>query len=372
MSLLMEPGPTQVDPRVIQAMSRPPVHHLSREFVQLTDRLCGNLREVFRTDGEVVLLPSSGRGGVEAVLVSVPATTVVVPSNGAFGRMLAHIARRAGHDVVEVRYGFGEPIRTDAVREAIAESRAGMLAVVHCESSTGMLNDVPTLARIGREAGATVLVDAISSLGGARLEMDYWGIDFCVSASQKAIGSVTGLAMVAVGRPGVELLLGSSGTARSTYLDLRLWWSLWLPQERGGYASAARRFPCSMPTHHVFALDEACRLLLHEGLEDRIARHTEVANAFRSAMRRLDIGLLCDGAEAAPTLSAITGSPDAPPAAIRRALEQDFGITIAGSMDPSVPLARIGHMAETARMGPMRQVVAALEVLVREPLALAE
>lgn len=368
MALLMEPGPTQVDHRVVQAMCRPPIHHLSVEFVRLADRLCADLGRIFRTDGEVVLLPSSGRGGIEAVLASVPVTTVVVPSNGAFGRMLAQIARRTGHRVVELQYAFGETIPAGEVADALARESAGMLAVVHCESSTGMLNDVARLARTARSTGATVLVDAISSLGGSELDMDGWEIDFCVSASQKAIGAVTGLAMVALNGRGTGLVLGDR-PPRSNYFDLRQWWTLWLVEERGGAARpGGRRFPFSMPTHPVFALDAACRLLLEEGLESRITRHVEVSGAFRSAMNELGIGLLCAGPDAAPTLTAITGAEGLTPAAIKQALESDFDITVAGSMDPAVPLARVGHMAESARLGPMRQVTAAIESIVRGPV----
>jgi aspartate aminotransferase-like enzyme len=121
-----------------------------------------------------------------------------------------------------------------------------------------------------------------------------------------------------------------------------------------------------MPVHPVFALEAACELLLEEGIEARVARHAAIAEDFRTAMRRSGVGLLCEGTGASPTLSALTGTDALPPAAIKHSLLEAFDISVAGTMDPSVPLVRVGHMAETARVGPMRQVVAAVEALLRD------
>lgn len=366
--LLMEPGPTQVDPRVIQAMCSPPEHHLSNGFRATTDRVVEALRGVFLTTGEVVLLPSSGRGGIEAVVSSLDlgGRAMLVLSNGSFGSMMASIARRCGHEVVELIHPPDAPVPAEAVAEALGAHDIGLVGIVHCESSTGVLNDLAGLGALCHEAGALLLVDAVSSLGGTPLAMDALEIDFCVSATQKAIGSVTGLALVALSGPGTEAVLAAAGSTRSSYFNLARWWELWLPRERGGLlASGFRRFPFSMPVHPVYALEVALEVIAEEGLAQRLERHAAIAATFRNAM--LELGIVLFGATAAhsPTVTALQRAPGVALSDVRRDLRERFGITVAGPMGVPDAALRVGHMAESARTGPMLQTVAGIAELVK-------
>lgn len=363
LSLLMQPGPTQVDPRVIRAMCVPPLHHLSPEFVALADDLCARLAEVYGTQGEVVILPSSGRGGIEAVLgsIDVAGRPALIVSNGTFGRMMAGIARGLGLDVVDIGRPAGVPFDPDEVRAELAAHRPALLAMVHSESSTGMLNELAGFGRMAHDAGALFLVDAVSSLGGAALAMDELEIDFCVSAPQKALGALSGLALVAVGPAGIDRLQRRSAPARSVYFDLRRWWDIWLPAERGGRRAAGiRRFPYSMPTHLVLALDAACELLHDETLPVRVRRHERAARAFRAGARELGFGFVCADEHASPTVTALRDVPGVSADELVRALGERHRISVAGAMD-ELPgaMVRVGHQAESARPAPLLGVLAA-------------
>lgn len=363
--LLMEPGPTQIDSRVIRSLSRPPVHHLSDEFLAYAEEVCTQLARLFGVSGEVVILPASGRGGIEAVLGSLDLTQrkALIVSNGTFGRMMAATAESLGIETVHLAYAAAERIPIDHVAHALGQHDVGLVAMVHSESSTGMLNDLTRVGQLTHQAEALFLVDAISSLAGAPVNVDAQGIDFCVAAPQKAIGAFTGLALVAIGAAGISALEDRRNHAKSAYFDLRRWWDLWVPPRRGGrLASGVPRFPYSMPTNLVYALGAACEIILQEEtLPVRLARHARAARAFRAGAGALGIPLLCDEADASPTVTALTAPPTGTSERLIHALQVKHGITIAGGLDVlRDEILRVGHMAETARPGPLLHTLAAM------------
>lgn len=363
--LSMEPGPTRVDDRVIRAVCRPAVHHLSREFQLSMDLTCRRLQGIFRTSSEVVLLPATGRGGIEAGITSVldPRRPMLVATNGSFGRMIVAIGRAVGAEVIELPYEAGERIRRADIARVLEEQDVGIVAMVHVETSTGMVNDLDGLGELAHRYGALLLVDAVSSLGGAELDVDDQGIDLCVSAAQKSIGGLGGTSFVAVSERAREVMDRRGEVPRSAYLDLDRWWASWLPPERGGrLTSGFRRLPWSMPTHPVFALEEACRIIVEEeGLAARVARHRAAARATEAVISKLGFPLLAPEGARAPTVTAFAPPAGVPAGELVTALLERHEIVVAGGLDELAGrIVRIGHMAETARVGPLLATLVAI------------
>ena len=367
--LLLQPGPTLIDPRVVEAVGRPPVHHLSGSFSDVLDVTCDRLATIFDTRGEVVLLPATGRGGVEAAIASVyePDRAVLVVSNGSFGEMIARIARALGARVITLEAPPGEPVHQADVEACLRRERVGIVALVHCETATGILNDLDGLGELVHRHGALLVVDAVSSVAGSPLPVDELGIDLAVGASQKAVGSLGGTSFVAVSGRAREAMLARSDQPRTSYLDLDRWWDQWLPIDRGGrLASGFRRQPWSTPTHPVFALEEACRIIVdEEGLDRRLARHAAAGAAVRAVLRSFGFRLFGGEETPSPTVTAFEGTDRVPAPDLIGLLRDEHGILVAGGLDAQRgQLVRIGHMAESARPGPLLTVLSAIAWIV--------
>lgn len=368
--LSMQPGPTIVDDRVIQSLASPVMHHLSPEFIEILEETCSVLKTIYGTTGEVVVLPSSGRGAVEASLTSIREEDrpLVVPVNGTFSRMMANIGKSLGMEVVVLPYDDGQVLPKHEIISELRKYNRPIFGMVHNDTSTGMVNDLGDYGDAVHKLGGLYLVDAVSSLGGTDIAMDQNGIDLCASASQKALGSLPGLGTVAMSARAKEALDARSDLPRGSYLDLQKWWNLWVRVEDGGrLASGYRRLPWSMPTHLVVALHRSCQLIQQEGIEEIFARHARAAKALRAALKALDLELPVGDAEASTTMTQLT-SEKFELADVRQQLLRRHNIRVAGNLDtPSDSSMRIAHMAETARSGPLIQTLSALaEVIYSE------
>ena len=217
---LFTPGPTPVPPEVLEALSRPIIHHRSSDFREIFGRCLDRLAEIYRTKGDVLVYTASGTGGMESAVSNLtrPGDRVVVVSAGHFGERWAAITRNFGCEVDELRYEWGEsPAAEDLARRLRELGDAKVVFTTHSETSTGVVADVQGLAAAAKEAGALVVVDAVSSLGAVPLETDAWGLDAVVSGSQKALMSPPGLSMVSVSAPAWDLR--AKATAPRFYLD---------------------------------------------------------------------------------------------------------------------------------------------------------
>lgn len=359
----LEPGPTVVDEQVIQAMCRPVIHHQSPEFIDILDRTCDLLGGVYGTEGEVVVLPASGRGAVEAVMTSVreDARSLVVPTNGSFGRMMATIGRSVGFNVIELEHAPGETIRKDEVATALADLDRPLLGVVHNETATGMVNNLFGYSEMVRERDGLLLVDAVSSLGGTNLDHDAFGVDFCVSAAQKSMGALAGLSFVAVSERGMQHLERRPALLRGNYLDMWRWWDLWLPAHRGGRLSSGyRRLPWTMPTHLVCALLRASELIYEEGHKQRYQRHQRCAQALRAGLRAMNCQTVAPVGCESNTVTAF-GHTDIDAKQMKQTLSGRYGVRLVTGVDNNAAnVLRVAHMADTARPGPQVQMLAAL------------
>jgi aspartate aminotransferase-like enzyme len=332
---LMAPGPTPVPPEVLEAGARPVLHHRGPDFRELMHRCLGRLREVCRTENDVLLFTASGSGAFESAVVNLlsPGEQVLVVSAGEFGERWAKLAATYGADVQSLRYEWGETPQPDDLREKLAETGAETVFLVHSETSTGVVADVEALARVVADAGALTVVDAVSSLGAVALETDAWGIDVVVAGSQKALMTPPGLSVVTVSPKAWERAARS--TTPRFYFD---WEKLRAALESGST-------PFTPAVSIVVSLDAALGLLLEEGLETAFARHAALGRACREGAKAMGLELFSPDEERSAVVTAILTPESVNAKELVLALRDRFGITVAGGHgELGERMFRIGHI----------------------------
>ena len=357
--LLLGPGPSSVHPRVLQAMTLPVVGHLDPEFFQVMDQVGDMLREIFHTSNFMTVpLSSTGTGAMEAACANIlePGDTMVVCRNGFFGDRLADIAERCGADTYVVDSPWGKPADPAALAQELNKHpKVKAVGIVHAETSTGVLTPLQETIDLAHRHGALVVVDAVTSLGSHEMRMDDWDIDVCYSASQKCLGAPPGLAPISFGPRAMDVINARETKVQSFYFNLKDLESYW---------SQTRAYHHTSPISMTYALREALRMLMEEGLENRIQRHARVASSLRAGLRALGIGVLADEAH---QLNPLTGAvvPDGvDDAAVNRALLEHYGIEIgAGFGQLRGKIWRIGLMGDSARESNVFTLLSALEII---------
>lgn len=358
--LLMGPGPCNPYPEATAGLLRPVVGHLDPTFLAVLDETSDRLRQVFRTTN-VLTLPVSGTGsaGMEAALVNVvaPADPVVVGVNGLFGERLADAASRLGAEVVRVEAPWGQALDPAAV--AAAHPSPAVIAVVHAETSTGVMNDVAAVA--AAKGDALLIADVVTSLGGIEVEVDGWGVDIAYSCSQKCLGAPPGLAPITLSDRARRRLRERPS---SWYLDLGM---IAAYVEAGG----GRTYHHTAPVAMVNALHGSLGAVLAEGLEASWARHRRCGEALQAGLEAMGLELLVAEDVRLPQLTTVRVPDDLPngmtEADVRRRLLVEWGIEIGAGVGPlSGRVWRIGCMGHSARMRHVTALLAALgEVLGR-------
>ncbi len=253
--LLLGPGPASVDPEVLRAASLGVLGYLDPEFIGIMDATMDLLRRTFRTDNELtIVVPGTGMAGMEAAVFNTvePGDRVVVAVMGYFGERIVTMAERADGDVTAVRFPWGGVVDTGELEQTVKRVRPQVLAFVHAETSTGVLQPVAEISRMAREYDCVLLADAVTSLGGCQLEVDKWGIDICYSGSQKCVGALPGLAPLTMGPRARAKLAARKTETRSWYLDLTLIEKYWTGNPRAYHHTA--------PVNMVYCIYEALRL----------------------------------------------------------------------------------------------------------------
>jgi aspartate aminotransferase-like enzyme len=332
---LMSPGPTPVPPEVLAAGAAPVIHHRGPDFRELMLRTLARLREVCRTENDVLLFTASGSGAFESAVVNLlsPGERVLVATAGAFGDRWCALARAYGAEVHELRYSWGETPQPDDLRSRLDESGADVVVVVHSETSTGVVADVQALARVTREAGALVVVDAVSSLGAVPLETDAWGLDIVVAGSQKALMTPPGLSLATVSEGAWER------SKRSTMPRFYFDWARMQAALEGGST------PFTPAVTLVAALDAALGLLLEEGLDAAFARHAALGRACREGAKAMGLELFSPDDERSAVVTAILTPDGVDAKELVLELRDRFGITVAGAHgELGSRMFRIGHI----------------------------
>ncbi len=342
--LLLGPGPSNVHPRVLQAMATPLVGHLDPRFLEIMNDVAAMLRQVFRTTNRLTL-PVSGTGsaGMEAAIVNVvePGDRVVVGVNGVFGTRLSDTISRCGAEPVEVKAEWGSIVPVEALRKAVSETdRLKAVVVVHAETSTGARQPLEELGEIAHSRGALLIADMVTSLGGIPVEVDAWGVDVAYSGTQKCLSCPPGLAPITLSDRAVDVLHHRRTRVQSWYLDLTMIEKYW-GEERVYHHTA----PISMN----YALYEALRLVLEEGLEPRWRRHQEMSDLLLAGLKDLGITPLPPEPYRLPMLNAVVVPEGIDEAAVRKRLLMEFGIEIGAGLGPlKGRIWRIGLMGESA------------------------
>jgi aspartate aminotransferase-like enzyme len=332
---LLTPGPTAVPPEVLAALGEPVLHHRGPDFKTVFARVRGRLREVFRTENEVLILTASGTGAFESAVTNLlsPGERVLAVSWGNFGERWAKMAAAYGCAVETLTHAWGETPQPVELERRLGETGAETVFLVHSETSTGVVADLEPLVGICREAGALAVVDAISSLGAVPLETDAWDVDVVVTGSQKALMTPPGLAFVSVSERARRK--AETATLPRFYWD---WRRMIAEQEKDTTA-----FTPAVST--VVALDVALGRLLDEGLESAFARHTALGRACRAGVKEMGLELYSPDDDRSAVLTAVLTPEGIDAVALRLALRDRHGITIAGGHgDIADRLFRIGHI----------------------------
>src|SRR6188508_2999138 len=282
--LLMGPGPSDVSPSVLKAMSQPLVGHLDPVFVKMMEEIKAMLRATFLTSNEMTF-PVSGTGsaGMEFCFVNLlePGDEVVIGVNGVFGNRMVDVAERCGAKVTKVEAPWGQIIEAAQIAGALKNRRPKLVAIVHAETSTGALTPVEEISRLAHDAGALFLLDTVTSLAGCPVKVDEWQVDALYIGTQKCLSCPPGLSPVSLSPRALEVATKRKKKVQSWYLDVNLLSSYW-GQERVYHHTA----PISMN----YALHEALRLVLLEGLENRFRRHEENHLLLKRGLSELGVG----------------------------------------------------------------------------------
>jgi len=351
------PGPTPLPERVARAMNRPLIDHRGPEFAAILAEVTAGAKRVFKTKADLLLLTSSGTGGLESAVANLvsPGDEVVVALCGNFGERFAALASAYGADVVRLEFEWGQPVEpVDLERVLDNHPKAKVLLLTHNETSTGLTNPLPELARVGRDAGRIVVVDGVSSISSIAIETDAWGIDVAVSGSQKGWMAPPGIALVSVSERAWE----QQARARSPrfYFDWK--------EAKTWADKGMTPFTPAIPV--AFALQEGLKMLEEEGLDAVYERHARLARATQAGLQALGFQLYArDGFRSNTVTSAL------PPAgldvnALRKLLNDKYGVVIAGGQAKmNGKMVRVGHLGAVAE-GDVVQVLWAMEQALEE------
>jgi alanine-glyoxylate transaminase / serine-glyoxylate transaminase / serine-pyruvate transaminase len=354
--VLMGPGPSDVDPRVLKALGTPLVGHLDPEFAALMDETQELLRYVFQTENRLTLaISGTGSAGMETVVVNLiePGDRMLVCINGVFGGRMKDVAERAGAVVSTIERPYGEVFDPNEVRAAIRRDRPKVVGIVHAETSTGAWQPVDEIAKIAHDAGALIALDTVTGLAGIPVEIDGWEIDAVYSGTQKCLSCPPGLAPVSFGPRAVEVLNQRKTKVQSWYLDLSMIQRYW---------GTDRFYHHTAPISMNYALREALALVAEEGLEARIARHALNGRALQTGLAAMGLPLATMEGHRLPQLTCVKIPEGIDDLTVRRRLLNEWGIEIGGGLGPFKGLAwRIGLMGHSSQKKNVTLILSALE-----------
>jgi alanine-glyoxylate transaminase/serine-glyoxylate transaminase/serine-pyruvate transaminase len=357
--LLCGPGPTNVDPAVLEAMRKPMLGHLDPDLHDILLDVVAMLRRVYRMPGGLVLpLHCTGTAGMEAGIANLvePGDTVIVAQCGFFGRRISEIARRHGAEVVAVEADWGECVSNDAILEELdRHPGARMVAVVHAETSTGVEHPLAELGAALRDRDTLLMADCVTSLAGVPLEVGAWGVDFAYSCTQKCLAAPPGMSPVAVSERALEHLMARRTPVPFSF-DLLLLEKYWIERPVTYHHTA--------PILGIYALHEALRSVLVEGLEARWQRHADAAQHLQAAVESRGLELLADAGHRLAPLTAVRVPAGVDGKAVQTRMLREHDIEIGGGLGPDAPaMWRIGLMGRNASVETADRVADALDAV---------
>jgi alanine-glyoxylate transaminase / serine-glyoxylate transaminase / serine-pyruvate transaminase len=359
--ILMGPGPSDVHPRVLRAMSTPLIGHLDPEFLQIMDEIKEMVQLTLHTQNPLTFVVSApGSAGMETCLVNLlePGDEALICVNGVFGNRMADIVERCGAKLTRVDAPWGEPIDAGAVQEALKNSKPKLVAIVHAETSTGVLQPLQEISKLVHEAGSLFVVDAVTSYCGTELRVDDWEIDALYTGSQKCLSAPPGLSPISFSRRAVQALDERKTKVQSWFLDLSMVRNYW--------SGAKRVYHHTGPVSAMFALHEALRLVLEEGLEKRFMRHKKNHELLRDGLEQLGFEFVVKSDYRLPMLNAVKLPEGVVDASVRGRLLDEYNIEVGGGLGEFAgKIWRIGLMGNSSNANHINALLGALNSIIK-------
>jgi alanine-glyoxylate transaminase / serine-glyoxylate transaminase / serine-pyruvate transaminase len=365
--LLCGPGPTNVEPSVLDAMRKPMLGHLDPDLHDILLEVVEMLRHAYRMrEGLVLPLHCTGTAGMEAGIANLlePGDTAIVARSGFFGARISEIARRHGVEVIAVTADWGEAVPNERIIEELdRHPRARLVAVVHAETSSGVEHPLAELADEMRGRDALLMADCVTSLGGVELDVGAWGVDYAYSCTQKCLAAPPGMSPVAVSEAALERIRGRRVPPPFSF-DLLLLERYWIERPASYHHTA--------PILGIYALHEALRLVVEEGLEARWARHTAAGAHLQRELTARGFDLLANPDHQLAPLTAVRVPEGMDGKDVQSRMLREHGIEIGGGLGPIAPaMWRIGLMGSNATIETANRVLAAFDSVVEGAPALA-
>lgn len=361
---LLGPGPSDVSPRVLNAMARPTIGHLDPDFIRMMDEIKCLLQYAFQTRNDLTMPVSApGSTGMEACFVNLvePGDKVIVCQNGVFGGRMKENVERCGATAIMVMDDWGKPVDPSKVEDALkTHTDARLLAFVHAETSTGAQSDAKTLVELAHAHNCLTIVDAVTSLGGSPLKVDEWGIDAIYSGTQKCLSCVPGLSPISFGERAVERIKNRASKVQSWFMDMNLVMGYWGQGTKRAYHHTA-------PINTLYALHEALVMLQEEGLENAWQRHEHHHQALKAGIEAMGLEFVVAEPYRLPQLNAIRVPAGVDEAAVRYALLQRYQLEIgAGLGSLAGKIWRIGLMGYASNAKNVLNCLGALDAILSE------
>ena len=361
---LLGPGPSDVSPRVLNAMARPTIGHLDPDFIRMMDEIKCLLQYAFQTRNDLTMPVSApGSTGMEACFVNLvePGDKVIVCQNGVFGGRMKENVERCGATAIMVMDDWGKPVDPSKVEDALkTHTDARLLAFVHAETSTGAQSDAKTLVELAHAHNCLTIVDAVTSLGGSPLKVDEWGIDAIYSGTQKCLSCVPGLSPISFGERAVERIKNRASKVQSWFMDMNLVMGYWGQGTKRAYHHTA-------PINTLYALHEALVMLQEEGLENAWQRHEHHHQALKAGIEAMGLEFVVAEPYRLPQLNAIRVPAGVDEAAVRHALLQRYQLEIgAGLGSLAGKIWRIGLMGYASNAKNVLNCLGALDAILSE------
>lgn len=360
---LMIPGPVDADEDVLAALAQPTLPHYGRQWLEIYSETIERLQRLFGTRNDLFLIPGAGSAALDAALGSLMRSgdKVLVAANGFFGVRTGRMAREYGLDVRLEEGPLDRPLDPEAIRSRLAAERdIQAVAVVHMETSTGMLNPIREIAAAAREFDVPVIVDAVSSLGGVPLPVDEWGLDVCLTVANKSLACPPGLALISVGPRAWQQIDQKGERGHGWYLNLGVWkryatdWKDWHP------------YPTTLPTNNIIALLVSLRKIEAVGLNAHYKGFVHAAQAVRAGLKPLGFKLFIDESYASPLITAVRALPGMDVDDMRSYLMSEWQVMVSGGLEElRGQIFRVGHIGKAVSAEYIEQLLQGIEAYLR-------
>ncbi|MBN45525.1 MAG: alanine--glyoxylate aminotransferase [Methylophaga sp.] len=360
----MGPGPSDVNPRILEAMSRPTIGHLDPAFIGMMDEMKTLLQYAFQTENALTMPVSApGSAGMETCFVNLlePGDTAIICQNGVFGGRMKENVERCGATAIMVEDEWGKPVDINKLEAALkAHPEAKLVAFVHAETSTGAQSDAKAIAQLAQQYDCLTIMDTVTSLGGTPILMDEWGIDAIYSGSQKCLSCTPGLSPVSFSEKAAGVVRNRKTKVQSWFLDLNLVMGYW-------GEGAKRAYHHTAPINALYALHEALVLLREEGLENAWNRHRLHHNALKAGIEAMGLKFVVDEAHRLPQLNSVTIPQGIDDAAVRSRLLKDYSLEIGAGLGVMAgKIWRIGLMGYAANQKNVLLCLGALDAVLTD------